>query len=160
MFADISGQLFEQKSVQGITQLFKNPAIKNNASMAKFLSYMYMSTTSAEEAYDIMKEAGANDRTAGLAMWALIGVYYKLMSADYYKHALFRDSWIDEESVKGSAKKLMDTYAEVIAKDPTALNTATTEGAAKTANWFGRQWEKLLGISEGLQDAGVLGGKT
>jgi hypothetical protein len=92
MFSDITGQLFEQKSIQGITQLFKSPAIRNNASLAKFLSYMYMSTTSADEAYDIMKQAGANDRTAGLAMWALIGVYYRLMSADYYKHALFKDT--------------------------------------------------------------------
>ena len=95
MFADVSGQLFEQKAIANITRsklLKKYPKIANNAALSKALSYGYMSTTSAEEAYDIFKQAGADDRTSAMAMWGLIGIYYKLMSADYYKHALFRNS--------------------------------------------------------------------
>ena len=134
LFADISGQLFEQKSIQGITQLFKSPAIRNNTKLAKFLSYSYMATTSADEAYDIMKQAGANDRTAGIAMWALIGVYYRLMSADYYKHALFRNTMIDEQSTKAAAQRLSELYKSEIAIDPKALGSATKEEAAKTTN--------------------------
>ena len=160
LFADISGQLFEQKAVQNITQLAKNPVIKNNASLAKALSYGYMSTTSAEEAYDIFKQAGATDRTAGLAMWGLIGIYYKLMSADYYKHALFRNSWIDEKNIKEPTQKLINMYQEAIAKDPELAIATSEKAAAKTLNWFERAWGKVLGFPDKLEEAGVLGGKT
>jgi hypothetical protein len=71
MFADVSGQLFEQKAIGGLTgaKIFnKYSSIRNNAALSKALSYGYMATTSAEEAYDIFKQAGANDATAGLAM--------------------------------------------------------------------------------------------
>lgn len=163
MFADVSGQLFEQKAVANITRsklLKKYPKIANNAALSKALAYGYMSTTSAEEAYDIFKQAGADDRTSALAMWGLIGIYYRLMSADYYKHALFRNSWIDEKNIKEPVRKMTELYQKEIALNPEALSTATPEQAAKTLNWFQRNWEKLLGVSDKLQTAGVVGGKT
>lgn len=160
MFADITGQLFEQKSAQKLTRLFKDPAIRNNAKLAKALSYLYMSTTSATEAYDIFKRAGANDRTTGLALWGLIGIYYKLMDAAYYKHALFRNTPIDEESIKEPANKLVKLYQETIAKDPTALGVGTSEEAIKTMNWFQRNWSKLLDVPSKMEGAGLIGGRT
>lgn len=163
MFADVSGQLFEQKAIGGLTgaKIFnKYSSIRNNAALSKALAYGYMATTSAEEAYDIFKQAGANDATAGLAMWALIGVYYKLMNADYYKHALFRNSIIDEKNIKEPAKRMADLYKNAISLDDAAVSSATEEQAAKTLNWFQRNWEKVLGISGKLEDKGIIGGKT
>lgn len=81
------------------------------------------------------------------------------MNANYYKHALFKDSWVDEESVKGAARKLSDLYKAEIAINP-EITAPTKEAAAKTTNWFMRQWEKLLGAPEKLETAGILGGKT
>lgn len=60
------------------------------------------------------------------------------MDAAYYKHALFRDSPIDEESIKGPTQKLIKLVNEAIAKDPEALASATPEEAIKTMNWFQR----------------------
>ena len=60
------------------------------------------------------------------------------MDAAYYKHALFRNSPIDEESIKEPTNKLIKLYQETIAKDPTALGVGTPEEAIKTMNWFQR----------------------
>lgn len=161
MFADVSGQLFEQKAISGLTttKMFRKfPSIRNNAALSKALAYGYMATTSAEEAYDIFKQAGANDATAGLAMWALIGIYYKLMSADYYKHALFRNSWIDEKNIKEPVKKVADLYQQKIALEGATVGTA--KEAAETLNWFQRTWEKVLGITSSLEERSIIGGKT
>ena len=92
MFGDVSLQLFQQRAVANIPQLLKIKSIADNPKIASALSFGFMATTSSQEAYDIFKQAGADDRTAALAMWSLMGIYYKLMSTDYYKHALFRDS--------------------------------------------------------------------
>lgn len=90
MFGDVSAQLFQQRAVAQIPKLFKNPNIANNQKLGRALSYSYMSATSAQEAYSIFKQAGANDTTSGLAMLALMGAYYKLMSSDYFKDVLFK----------------------------------------------------------------------
>lgn len=92
MFGDVSAQLFQQRAVSKLPTLFKNPKIANNQKLGRALSYSYMSATSSREAYSIFKQAGANDATAGIATLALMGVYYKLMSSDYFKDILFKGS--------------------------------------------------------------------
>lgn len=161
MFADVSGQLFEQKAIANLTTkgIFKKyPSIRNNAALSKALSYGYMATTSAREGYDVFKQAGANDAVAGLATLGLIGIYYKLMSADYYKHALFRNSWIDEKNIKEPIRKVAELYQKEIGLE--AASTATPAEAAKTLNWFQRTWEKVLGITESLEKRSIIGGDT
>lgn len=161
MFGDVSLQLFTQKAVANIPRLLtKNPKIWNNAKLASGLSYAYMSATSAQEAYGIFKQAGADDRTAGLAMWAMMGVYYKLMSADYYKHALFRNSWIDEKAISEPTKAVVKDFQEAINKEGVALGVQTPEAAAKTFNWFQKAYNKAIKIEEAVINKGVVGGKS
>jgi hypothetical protein len=54
------------------------------------MALAYMAGTSAKETYGSFKEAGASDRTAGLAMVGNILALNKLMQNDYFKSAIFR----------------------------------------------------------------------
>ena len=93
MQQDVAMQLFQQRSVQYIPRLFKNnPSIYNNVELAKQLSYVYMSGTSALETYSAFKQAGANDRVAGIGMLATAAAFYKLMSIDYFRDSFFKGS--------------------------------------------------------------------
>jgi hypothetical protein len=54
------------------------------------------------------------------------------MNADYYKHALFRNSIIDEKNIKEPAKRMADLYKNAISLDD--VSSATEAQAAKTLN--------------------------
>lgn len=146
MFADVTAQLFQQKAVARLPQskLFKNwDWMRNNAKVGRALSYAYMSMTSSEEAYSIFKNAGANDATAGLAMLALMGVYYKLMSSDYFKDVLFKGTWLDESQYKRITWSVLQDFKNSTLEN-TVNPTASPEIAKQTFNWFQKAWEKAI----------------
>lgn len=152
MFGDVTKQLYEQKTVGSIPLLFKNnPTLRMSAGVGRALSYAYMSTISSEEAYGIFKRAGASDRTAGFAMLGLMGAYYKLMSADYFKDVLFKGSWLDSTDAKRKAWVVLQDFKKLSEGKPlselgSAVATKNTPALAKEEyKWFERAWTKVLG---------------
>lgn len=143
MFGDVSAQLFQQRAVAQIPRLFKNPKIANNQALGRALSYSYMSATSSQEAYSIFKQAGANDTTAGLATLALMGVYYKLMSSDYFKDVLFKGTWLDETQYKEKTWAILQDFQQAIAKGDVPI-ADNPQHAAATVKWFQNAFEKLI----------------
>ena len=112
---DVSLQLFQQRAVQYIPRLFKNnPKIYNNSDLAKTLSYAYMAGTSALESYSAFKQAGADDRVAGLGMLATTAAFYKLMSLDYFRDSFFRGSWFDDNNVKSPVWGVAEGFMDII----------------------------------------------
>lgn len=152
---DVAMQLFQQRSVQYIPRLFKNnPKIYNNVELAKQLSYVYMSGTSALETYSAFKQAGANDRVAGIGMLATAAAFYKLMSIDYFRDSFFKGSWFDDNNVKSPVWKVAQDFmdaikvdgklAEDVAKNTVAGNQRTLKSLAKrfmdAINKTGKPW--------------------
>lgn len=136
MFGDVSLQLFQQRSIANVPQLLKIKSIADNPKIASALSFGFMASTSSQEAYNIFKQAGADDRTTALAMWSLMGIYYKFMSSDYYKHALFKDTWIDEKSLKTQLKNVANDFAEAVGAGKVPARPNTPEDAARIVKWF------------------------
>jgi hypothetical protein len=67
------------------------------------MALTYMAGTSVKETYGSFKEAGASDRTAGLAMIGSMLALNKLMQSDYFKSAIFRGGYLDEDSIRRPA---------------------------------------------------------
>lgn len=134
LIKDVSLQLFQQRTMSSIPRLFKsNPKIYNNEKLARTLAYGYMSGTSALESYSAFKQAGANDRVAGIGMLATIGAFYKLMSIDYFRDSLFKGSWFDDNNVKSPVWKVAQDFMNVIKAEGTeATATSTTEASKRT----------------------------
>lgn len=143
LIKDVSLQLFQQRAVQYIPRLFKNnPKIYNNSDLAKTLSYAYMAGTSALESYSAFKQAGADDRVAGLGMLATTFAFYKIMSIDYFRDSFFRGSWFDDNNVKspvwGVAEGFMnlikngtDDTAKAVAENTVSANQRTFKELTK-----------------------------
>lgn len=147
MFADVTAQLFQQKAIASLPQskVFKNVDwMRNNARVGRALSYAYMSATSSKEAYSIFKNAGANDATSGIAMLALMGVYYKLMSSDYFKDVLFKGTWLDESNYKRITWGVLQDFKDATMKNEVPKVTSP-ENAKKAFSWFQRAWTKAIG---------------
>lgn len=133
LIKDVAMQLFQQRAVQYIPRLFKNnPKIYNNSELAKTLSYAYMSGTSALESYSAFKQAGADDRVAGLGMFATIGAFYKLMSIDYFRDSFFRGSWFDDNNVKSPLWDVASDFMAAIKKDGTEIAKDVAENTVKS----------------------------
>ena len=119
--ADISGQLWQQRVIGSIPQLLEKTKLlekgSKNIELGKKMALAYMAGTSAKETYGSFKEAGASDRTAGLAMIGSMLALNKLMQNDYFKSAIFRGGYLDEDSIKrpawGVAKKFKESLTEV-----------------------------------------------
>lgn len=95
---DVSLQLFQQQSIGKIPLLFGKT--QQNAELGRNLALAYMAGTSAQQAYESFKEAGANDRTAGLGMLASMFAMWKLMNIDYFRDSLFKGTFFDESITK------------------------------------------------------------
>ena len=92
LIGDISGQLFQQQAVAHIPyyiQKMTGGDVKKVTDLSKNLALAYMAATSAQDTYSAFKEAGANDRAAGLGMLASTASLYKLMNIDYYTLCVF-----------------------------------------------------------------------
>lgn len=95
---DVSLQLFQQQTIGKIPLLFGKTA--ENAQLGRNLALAYMSATSAQQSYETFKEAGADDRTAGIGTLASMFAMWKLMNRDYFRDSLFKGSWLDESVTK------------------------------------------------------------
>lgn len=134
LIKDVSLQLFQQRAVSSIPRLFKNnPNLRNNEKLARGLAYAYMSGTSSMETYSAFKQAGADDRVAGIGMLATIGAFYKLMSIDYFRDSLFKGSWFDDNNVKSDVWKVAEDFMKVIETEGgAAAAVGTKEASART----------------------------
>ena len=97
------------------------------------MALAYMAGTSAKENYGAFINAGANEETAGLAMFASMFALYGLMNSEYlgYKDTLFKGSWLDESVVKNPAMNVAREWGEKIAKEggeAAVENAATKKG--------------------------------
>ena len=121
LVADISGQLWQQRVIGSIPKLLEKTKLleagSKNIKLGQNLALTYMAGTSAKETYGSFKEAGASDRTAGLAMIGNMLALNKLMQNDYFKSAIFKGGYLDEDSVRrpawGVAKMFKDALSEV-----------------------------------------------
>lgn len=121
LVSDISGQLWQQRVIGSIPKLLEKTKLlekgSKNIELGKNMALAYMAGTSAKEVYGSFKEAGATDRTAGLAMIGNIIALNSLMQNDYFKSAIFRGGWLDEDSIKrpawGVAKQFKEALSEV-----------------------------------------------
>lgn len=100
-----------------------------------------MAATSTTDSYDAFKEAGANDRVAGLGMLASGLAMYGLMQGNYFKITdhMFRGTYLDKQpvtkAIKNSAKYIVDNNIN--------KNVATPKEAA---NWVLKSAEKLKDV--------------
>lgn len=159
----IGGQLFEQRAISYIPQIFnKYGNIVKNTKAGQQLALAYMSATSAQQTYQSFKEAGATDQMAGVAMLANIAALYKLMNIDYFRKTLFKDSFMDDDIVKKPAKNIAEKMKESLVGS--AIKNESKEEVKKnfavlTKNFTKSIWEGLhknefiaSGISEGIEE--------
>lgn len=166
LVADISGQLWQQRVVGSIPKLLEKTKLlesgSKNIKLGQNLALTYMAGTSAKETYGSFKEAGASDRTAGLAMIGNMIALNKLMQNDYFKSAIFRGGYLDEDSVKrpawGVAKMFKDALSEV--NEEVATEVGKKKFLSKVTNAFthsiipGLQKSEFVraSISEGVEE--------
>lgn len=166
LVADISGQLWQQRVIGSIPKLLEKTKLlesgSKNIKLGQNMALAYMAGTSAKETYGSFKEAGASDRTAGLAMVGNILALNKLMQNDYFKSAIFRGGWLDEDSVKrpawGVAKQFMDSLSEV--NEEVLTETGKKKFLSKVTGLFtnsiipGLQKSEFIraSISEGVEE--------
>lgn len=144
LVSSISGQLFQQKAIGMIPGLLGNPNNADHVKLGQKMALAYMAGTSAKENYGAFINAGANEETAGLAMFASMFALYGLMNSEYlgYKDTLFKGSWLDESVVKNPAMNVAREWGEKIAKEggeAAVENAATKKGLF---NWMKNAYSK------------------
>ena len=93
-----AGQLFQQRMIGQVGQkLLKSKDMLGASKIGQRLSLGYMAATSATDTYQTFKEAGADDRTAGVAVLGYMAGLYGLMNINYFKDMLFTNTWLDED---------------------------------------------------------------
>lgn len=71
LISSVSGQLFQQRMVGSLPYLLNGKqATEASAKLGRNMALAYMAATSAQDAYDTFKDAGATDRVAGFATLA------------------------------------------------------------------------------------------
>ena len=166
LVGDISGQLWQQRVIGSIPQLLEKTKLleagSKNIKLGQNMALAYMAGTSAKETYGSFKEAGASDRTAGLAMIGNMLALNKLMQNDYFKSAIFRGGWLDEDSVRrpawGVAKMFKEAFSEI--NEEVATETGKKKFLSSVTNAFtksiipGLQKSEFIraSISEGVEE--------
>lgn len=131
---DSSMQLFQQRAISNIPLWFVKPGAQvseNTIKWGRGLSLAYMAGTSSTEAYDAFKQAGANDRVAGLGMISVMGAMFGLMNNDYFKDFWFKDTYLDKTKIRSVIKESADQLAEKEFAAATLKQISTAKGAAK-----------------------------
>lgn len=131
---DSSMQLFQQRVISSIPLWFTKPGAQISENAIKWgrgLSLAYMAGTSSTEAYDAFKQAGANDRIAGLGMLSVMGAMFGLMNNDYFKDFWFKDTYLDRTKIRSVIKESADQLAEKEFATATLKQVSTAKGAAK-----------------------------
>ena len=117
MIGSTAGQLYSQRAIWKIPQLFeKSKAIGHLDKVGSNLSLGYMALTSAEEAYQDFKDAGASDRMAGLGFLLTAASYYGLMNHDYFK------DWFAKNSGLVTNPEMRHVTRGIAAKEVAAIN--------------------------------------
>lgn len=165
LVADISTQLWQQRVVGSIPQLLEKTKLleagSKNIKLGQKMALTYMAGTSAKETYGAFKEAGASDRTAGLAMIGNMLALNKLMQNDYFKSAIFRGGYLDEDSIKrpawGVAKQFKNALSETngeVTEEGTKKFLSKVTGLFKESIIPGLQKSEFVraSISEGVEE--------
>lgn len=127
----VGGQLFEQRLISQIPGFINiGGSAAKNIKFGQDAALAYMATTSAQQTYSSFKQAGANDRTAGIAMIANVFALWKLMDIDYFRNSLLKGTYMDENVIKAPAWRV----AKTVEKDLTDKTITSTPEASK--NFF------------------------
>lgn len=98
IIASSAGQLSQQRMIGKVgQQIAKSGNMLRTSKVGQHLSLGYMAATSATDTYQTFKEAGADDRTAGVAVLGYMTGLYGLMNIHYFKGMLFTNTWLDED---------------------------------------------------------------
>lgn len=146
LVSSISGQLFQQRAVGMIPALLKSgKPTAETAKLGRNLAFGYMAVTSAQDAYNTFKEAGATDMVAGLGTVANMLAIWKLMHIDYFRDNLFKGTYMDESELRAPAFKVAKEFRTKISEGASEFvkegeKIATKKGAArfvnKLSNWY------------------------
>ena len=111
MIVDSAGQLFQQRNIINASQKWLKLADKQKAQkVGSAIALGYMAATSAQDTYSTFKNAGVNDRMAGIATLGVMAGLYGLMQSGYiFKDAMFKDTWLAEDQ---NFRNVMKTLAE------------------------------------------------
>lgn len=136
-----SMQLFQQRAISRIPELFSKPQIVDGIKLmspeaikwGRGLSFAYMSGTSAQHSYEAFKEAGASDRAAGLGMLATMWAFYGLMSNNYfnYEEVLFGGSELSKNAIRTASLEAGEQAAKSLGFKTTEAAITSKTGAAK-----------------------------
>ena len=154
MLGSSAGQLYSQR-VLGETwmKMFSKHAkdLSKLQKTAQNISLGYMALTSAEESYSAFKNAGANDRTAGLGFILTAASMYTLMTQDYFKEWLFKDSSMNyDPQMRFALRDFSRAEAENLNKELGFGQKVVTEAAQKEKDsiFIKRWWNALKNFGE------------
>lgn len=154
---EIVATSFSQLASQRVVGSLGKYLSSNKATQTKIgkeLAKVYMATTSTSDAYQAFKEAGANDRWAGIGMVATFAAMYGLQSVNYFNEWLWKDTWLDEyaemnnvvkQHIKTLQPHLMKVVEEAKKVDPNSLKgKLLAKKWFKTVyDWTSKMWGKL-----------------
>lgn len=149
IIASSAGQLFQQRMIANVPDLLRKSKTASTAlSTSKFgrnLAMGYMITTSATDAYETFKEAGATDRMAGIGLLGVTAGLALLMNNNYFKDMLFTGTFMDEDiAMRDTIKTLVkESTVEPFEQYAAMAPKAMSKYQQKLANtWLYTQIEK------------------
>lgn len=160
-------QLFQQRVIGEIplmvSKLAKLPMSDGLMKLGRNLSWTYMAGTSSTEAYDAFKQAGCNDRVAGLGMIATMGAMGTLFRQDYFRDFWYKNSYLDNTGIRSVVRDSAKQIGDKVFAEQAAAEAVTPKGAAKVVktmqNLLTENFKKLkssdLGssaLNEGLEE--------
>ena len=131
MVYDSAGQLFQQRNIINASQkLLKMKDLKKAQKIGSAISLGYMASTSSIDAYSTFKQMGMSDRMAGLGVIGVMSGIYALMDSGYFfKDAMFKDTWLDEDQTFRNSMKALAKANEIETK-----RAATSAGVIAANN--------------------------
>lgn len=159
MVTSVSKQLFQQRAISTIPVIFaKVRGIKDYeqvANTSKNLAFAYMAATSAQDVYGDFKQAGADDRLAGLGMIASSLALYKLMNIDYFRDSVLKGTFMDESETKAALEGASKATASHFQPFIKAGKELSTKEAATLVNKLSNFYHNTL--VKGIQESGFKG---
>ena len=139
------------------------------------MSVGYMALTSASDSYNSFREAGANERLAGIGSLLTMAGFYTLLSQGYFKDKMLQGTMLDEEIRTINDVKQLSNYVnkrafsdsvksgakEVSLKDVAgawnkvkAFTNKLVEGAKNLPKGFAYETEVYVsrGVNEGIEE--------
>lgn len=152
---DSASQLYSQGLIQKLPFiLHKHPSL-NQVRLGQIMSTAYLASTNSEDVYAAYREAGVNERFAGIGALATMGAFAAFMSNEYFKEFLFNDPALESPELKRALRYEFKNAAKTLVeriKTNEGLNAVTTvatetaeEAAKKAAKWYNKAWKASLG---------------